>query len=183
MLLFCSHAAEKCSYQINVMLLRKSLLLYLLQILVGPLVKASRSFFITLLAMFMFQAIWNVAAGFCLHEENTRTLSNQHFGHHQANLCESDQVKKHSAQDPVKTLTASDLSTSDLSDTDQTRKLFDDHHDHLPSFAHFIVAEAVITQHWPILAYAPHLGDVVWNNLYQSPHLASQNPPPELTSL
>lgn len=170
------------------MLLPKLLLLYLPQILLGPLVKASRSFFIILLTMFMFQSVWNVAAGFCLHEKNTRTLSNQHFGHHQTNLCENDQLQQSDVNDPVDTLTttdlnASDLTSSDLGKTDQARKLFDDHHDHLPSFAYFIVAEASITQHRPALAYDPHLGDVVWNNLYQSPHLASQNPPPELTSL
>lgn len=144
--------------------------------------KASRSFFIVLLSMFMFQAIWNVAAGFCLHEKNTQTLNSQHFGHHQTDLCDMEQVKQYEAS----ITEHSNQHNQDLIDpTDLTQKqgLLDDHHDHLPSFSYFIVAESLSTQHWPDLVYDPHLGDVVWNNLYQSPHLSSQNPPPELTSL
>lgn len=130
----------------------------------------------------MFQAIWNVAAGFCLHEKNTQTLASQHFGHHQTDLCENEQVKQYESV----ISDSSDQAGQDLAapeDPTQIQGLLDDHHDHLPSFSYFIVAETPTTQHWPDLVYDLHLGDVVWNNLYQSPHLASLTPPPELTSL
>ena len=132
----------------------------------------------------MFQAIWNVAAGFSLHEENTRLLSSQHFGHHQTELCENDQGSQlNSHIDNSHIDNSGHVEKITAVDQVQSTKVLDDHHDHLPSFSYFIVAECAITQHWPDPVYDPHLGDVVWNNLYQSPHLASLTPPPELTSL
>lgn len=46
-----------------------------------------------LVALFMFQSLWNVAAAFCVHEEQKAQVVTQqsfHFGHHQTTLCVSD---------------------------------------------------------------------------------------------
>ncbi|WP_155757913.1 cation efflux protein, CzcI-like [Acinetobacter rudis] len=137
--------------------------------------RKSRIFLISLLSLFMFQAIWNVAAGFCLHEKNTQNVSIQHFGHHQSKMCEapSTQQNKQSVQ--------ADLTQSNNSNN--ISGFLDDHHDHLPSFAHFIVVEPSTDSIRPNAGYDTHLGNVVWNNLYKSPLLVSQNPPPEYASL
>lgn len=59
----------------------------------------------------------------------------------------------------------------------------DDHRDHLPSFAHFILSDVQQSANEPLFsAYVPRL-EFDWRNLYQSPHLSRANPPPVLTPL
>lgn len=123
----------------------------------------------------MFQAIWNVAAGFCLHEQNTSNTTIQHFGHHQSKMCEVPST--HQTQQFAK----ADVNPSNA--FNNSSSFPDDHHDHLPSFAHFIVVELPTDSVRPNVSYDTRLGNVAWNNLYQSPLLVSQNPPPESASL
>lgn len=124
----------------------------------------------------MFQAIWNVAAGFCLHEQNTPNAQIQHFGHHQSKMCEVS-----SATQQTKQSAKADVNPSNY--FDNSANFPDDHRDHLPSFAHFIVVELSTDSVRPNVSYDTRLGNVTWNNLYQSPLLVSQNPPPERASL
>lgn len=123
----------------------------------------------------MFQAIWNVAAGFCLHEANAE-IGQQHFGHHQSNLGELVSTAQHGDQASLEKRVSADHPFNNIN-------LFDDHHDHLPSCAHYIAVDATTGYQQPNWVYDTHLGDVIWHNLYQSPVLGSLNPPPELRSL
>lgn len=56
---------------------------------------------------------------------------------------------------------------------------FDDHHDHLPSFAHYIIKD-VILQSAPI-QFKRRALDLTFfgGSLYQSPDLSAQTPPPD----
>ena len=118
----------------------------------------------------MFQSLWNVAAAFCGHE-NLKTTQIQnvqtHFGHHVALHCESDVSHK-----KISSYTESTLSTDFLNNFQ------DDHRDHLPSFAHFIVADVQQQTDQPRSATYFESTLIDWENLYQSPHLFRQNPPP-----
>ncbi|MDQ8953079.1 cation transporter [Acinetobacter rudis] len=143
--------------------------------------RKSRIFFTMLLSLFMFQAIWNVAAGFCLHEKGKSSTSIQHFGHHQSETRESKAAYPSKVASFNQTDQANNLAPSDLSKN--TFNFLDDHHDHLPSCAHFIVVEPTINSQRPNVSYGTDLGNVAWNNLYQSPLLIAQNPPPEYASL
>lgn len=128
-------------------------------------------FFITvILSLFMFQSLWNVAAAFCGHENLKITpIQNvqSHFGHHVALHCETDVSHKKTAV----------YADSQLS-TDFLNNFQDDHRDHLPSFAHFIVADVQQQADQPKSVAYFDSAFIDWENLYQSPHLFLQNPPP-----
>ncbi|EBK2343933.1 cation transporter, partial [Salmonella enterica subsp. enterica serovar Enteritidis] len=76
----------------------------------------------------MFQSFWNVAAAFCVHEQQPQSQQSYHFGHHQNTLCASDSRQHdHNGQsENIKTF------SSDL-------EIGEDHQDHLPSMMHVIV--------------------------------------------
>ena len=76
----------------------------------------------------MFQSFWNVAAAFCVHEQQPQSQQSYHFGHHQNTLCASDSRQHdHNGQsENIKTF------SSDL-------EIGEDHQDHLPSMMHLIV--------------------------------------------
>ncbi|SPL71058.1 cation efflux protein, CzcI-like [Acinetobacter stercoris] len=139
--------------------------------------KKSRLLITILLSLFMFQSFWNVAAVFCGHETSVKTssnmISNHHFGHHEALGCRIN-----------------DLSNNSKSADSNTAKhvkfkfdIVDDHSDHLPSFAHFIVLEVRKDAVEPVFATHQIQQDFDWKNLYQSPHLFLNNPPPVLSPL
>ena len=56
--------------------------------------------------------------------------------------------------------------------------LEDDHSDHLPSFAHFIVADVSQQADQPKFVAYSESTFIDWKNLYQSPDLYLPNPPP-----
>ncbi|OUY06230.1 cation efflux protein, CzcI-like [Acinetobacter populi] len=122
------------------------------------------SVFITILAsLLMFQSLWNIAAAFCVHENTEHVVHTQHFGHHQVlSSCQQD-PEYASKQDNRSVHAQIDL---------------EDHADHLPSFAHIVILE-----HHSELMRAEQFSLVrkqnyLWSNLYQSPDLTGQNPPP-----
>ncbi|MEG0482246.1 MAG: cation transporter [Acinetobacter sp.] len=126
----------------------------------------------------MFQGFWNVAAAFCGHENLKMTnIENvqSHFGHHVALHCENDSIDK-KASLPTE---SADLTLS----TDFLNNFQDDHRDHLPSFAHFIAADVQQQADQPRSATYIESAFIGWENLYQSPHLFLQNPPPISTPL
>ena len=125
-----------------------------------------------LVGLFMFQSIWNVAAAFCVHEKGQiSTQQKFHFGHHQNNLCLSDQ-SSHNHQ------------TKQNEQNQQSAKLNlgEDHQDHLPSMSHlllqkerlYLLPENIEVKVIPIFD---------WQNHYQPPDLLSKNPPPEFSLL
>ena len=122
-----------------------------------------------MLSLFIFQSLWNVAAAFCVHETlSTHSTTLPHFGHHGAVRCEQNQTTKHTQMQA-------------LQEKMQSSSVFatDDHRDHLPSFAHFILSDVQQSANEPLFsAYVPRL-----EYLYQSPHLSRANPPPVLTPL
>lgn len=123
-----------------------------------------------LVGLFIFQSFWNVAAAFCVHENNTNAVQNYHFGHHQNNLCISGNLQHQ---------TSNLSSDHQISHSDATQ---DDHQDHLPSMTH------VILQQQKIMIQQNHLfasDDPIfyWKNNYQPPDLLSASPPPELSPL
>lgn len=138
---------------------------------------ASGRFITLLLFLFMFQSVWNVAAAFCGHEAQMKSSSAvllQHFGHHmtmnchernQTGLKENNKITGYSA-------------ISNLSEN-----LKNDHRDHLPSFAYFIVDE--VQQHTQDVVFSNALSSsfIDWINFYQSPDLYLNHPPPVLTPL
>ena len=118
----------------------------------------------------MFQSLWNVAAAFCGHENLKKTqIQNvqMHFGHHVALHCESDSSHKKPSG-----------SIENGLNTDFIDNFQDDHRDHLPSFAHFIVADVQQQTDQPRSATYAEPTFIDWENLYQSPHLFLQDPPP-----
>jgi hypothetical protein len=136
-------------------------------------VKRSGFLITLLLSLFMFQSFWNVAAAFCVHEAEPKSLTRMaHFGHHTTVSCESQ------AHGVEQNTTTQVQTTFDFSAFAQ-----DDHSDHLPSFAHIMLTEAQQLAVSPI--FIPILTQVQfnWQNLYQSPHLFPANPPPVLTPL
>ncbi|WOE41378.1 cation efflux protein, CzcI-like [Acinetobacter chinensis] len=123
-----------------------------------------------LLSLFMFQSLWNVAAAFCAHENLNHgyTVTSQfHFGHHVALNCEQNQQHSH---DPKQTV--------GIQMSEFISQLDDDHSDHLPSFAHFIVADVSQQADQPKFVAYPESAFIDWKNLYQSPDLFLPNPPP-----
>ncbi|OTG67581.1 cation efflux protein, CzcI-like [Acinetobacter silvestris] len=131
-----------------------------------------------LLSLFMFQSIWNVAAAFCGHEmipnNSSSHIEQQHFGHHVALNCQKDAhanvVHKHQ-------------STEFNESINEAQNLQDDHSDHLPSLAHFIITDVQQkTNKLNISAYMS-MQFIDWKNLYQSPHLYRPNPPPVFSPL
>lgn len=138
--------------------------------------KRSSMFIAILMTLFMFQSFWNVAAAFCSHENLIELNQPQlnHFGHHQSDLCPQD------LQQVAHQHSALDLAQADCSEPHADQISFgDDHQDHLPSFSHFIVIDRFqSTAALSLSAYVDVL-QVNWKNLYQSPHLSRQNPPPE----
>ena len=124
-----------------------------------------------LVTLFMFQSLWNVAAAFCVHEEQAQVLQTYHFGHHQNTLCASDSRQHdHNGQsENIKTV------SSDL-------EIGEDHQDHLPSMTHLIVQNEKIS-----LLTLPSDDNTIphfyWNNSYQPPDLFQQSPPPEFSPL
>ena len=135
-----------------------------------------------LLSLFMFQSVWNVAAAFCGHESTI--ASNQfistHFGHHVALHCTQDQQQHTFASVEQNHSLAQ---THDVNQTDFLNHLSDDHSDHLPSFAHFIVADVQQQSEQPKFRVNPESKFMDWHNLYRSPHLILPNPPPALSPL
>ena len=125
---------------------------------------------IVLLSLFMFQSLWNVAAAFCAHENLNHgyTVTSQfHFGHHVALSCEQNQQHLHDSKQTVGIQMSEFISQLD-----------DDHSDHLPSFAHFIVADVSQQADQPKFVAYPESAFIDWKNLYQSPDLFLPNPPP-----
>lgn len=137
--------------------------------------KRSGVFITVLLSLFMFQSLWNVAAAFCVHEKLNRSdIQNiqPHFGHHLASHAENQAI--HS-----KTASHSDRSFS----SDFLNNIQDDHSDHLPSFAQFMVVDVPLDTQLPTFTVYSATQYTDWNNLYQSPHLYLPNPPPVPTPL
>ena len=148
--------------------------------------KRSGVFITVLLSLFMFQSLWNVAAAFCDHEPaqaSSNIFLGQHFGHHQALNCSNDQQQHQmNVSDPHLKNKALDEGSSDQL-YDFLSHLNDDHSDHLPSLAHFIVADVRQQADLPKLITYPESTFIDWKNLYQSPHLYLPNPPPVLSPL
>ncbi|MEN8415948.1 cation efflux protein, CzcI-like [Acinetobacter radioresistens] len=131
----------------------------------------STTWITVLVGLFMFQSLWNVAAAFCVHEEQTLVQQSYHFGHHQNTLCIShDRQHKHDTQSDHK-----DIKNNNL-------KLGEDHQDHLPSMTHLIVQNEKISVLIPV--FETHvIPEFHWKNSYQAPDLFQQSPPPEFSPL
>lgn len=146
-----------------------------------------------MISLFIFQSLWNVAAAFCLHDEQAGQLQRTHFGHHQPTLCSIDQVSDHEVnQIPSHSSLDADINQQDMgneitsfktvsaSDT-QSLKLID-HQDHLPSMSSIIMQQLPI--HASRLDHAlTLLHQFYWSNAYQSPQLTGPTPPPEFSPL
>lgn len=127
-----------------------------------------------LVALFMFQSLWNVAAAFCVHEEQkTQVVTQQsfHFGHHQTTLCVSDDKAHQQSSADSHTQTANDLDGLHPIQTD-----------HLPSMAHLIIPKEINYQ-MPLAFEVRERPQFFWHNAYQAPDLLGQHPPPELSPL
>lgn len=129
-----------------------------------------------LMLLFMFQGVWNVAAAFCAHESviNVTTQHATHFGHHQSQSCDlasdtQQQKTKVFADKPVV--------------ADRLLSFLEDHHDHLPSFSHFIMVDDYKETEQTFFNHYIQNKLFDWDCFYQSPHLGSLNPPPELIPL
>ena len=127
------------------------------------------------LSLFMFQSLWNVAAAFCTHEvlpHNPPSLTSAwHFGHHIAFSCQQNQQTD--AVNPQHSVAAHDSISSIFNSNMQ-----DDHSDHLPSFAHFIIVDVQQKTEPPHGSAHMSVQLIDWKNLYQSPYLSLKNPPP-----
>ena len=127
-----------------------------------------------LVALFMFQSLWNVAAAFCVHEEQKAQVVTQqsfHFGHHQTTLCVSDDKAHQQISINDHTQTANDQF-----------QLGEDHQDHLPTMAHLIIPKEENYQ-LPLAFELRECPQFFWHNAYQAPDLLGQHPPPELSPL
>ena len=141
--------------------------------------KRSGIFITVLLSLFMFQSLWNVAAAFCDHESTVISIQSQnspHFGHHVALHCEQDQ-KQHQH------VATENSAEQYFAANDFLNHLDDDHSDHLPSFASFMIVDAQQKTAQPKLIAYPESSFIDWKNLYQSPHLSLKNPPPVYSPL
>ncbi|OTG79662.1 cation transporter [Acinetobacter sp. ANC 5054] len=119
----------------------------------------------------MFQSFWNVAAAFCVHEQQSQLQQSYHFGHHQNTLCVSDnhQYDHHEQSENKKTI------SNDL-------KIGEDHQDHLPSMTHLIVQNEKFDVVHPNFEVEVD-PQFHWKNSYQPPDLFLQSPPPEFSPL
>lgn len=119
----------------------------------------------------MFQSFWNVAAAFCVHEQQPQSQQRYHFGHHQNTLCASDSRQHdHNGQsENIKTF------SSDL-------EIGEDHQDHLPSMTHLIVQNEKVDVFHPSSEVKVN-PQFHWKNSYQAPDLFQQSPPPEFSPL
>ena len=146
-------------------------------------------FITVLLSLFMFQSLWNVAAAFCDHE-NTQNQPQQfiisHFGHHIALDCAQDRnqhQKKSSALDGYQSKSLIHDHQNNLQMDEFLNHLGDDHSDHLPSFAHFIVVDVQQQALKPKFIAYPETSFTDWSDQYQSPYLFLPKPPPVSTPL
>ena len=130
----------------------------------------------------MFQSVWNVAAAFCGHENtiSSNQLISTHFGHHVALHCKQDQ-QQHDFEF-VKN-NHSLVQVNELHQSSFLNHLGDDHSDHLPSFANFILKDVQQQSEQPKFRVNLEVAFMDWHNLYQSPHLILPNPPPALSPL
>ena len=130
-----------------------------------------------LLSLFMFQSLWNVAAAFFFFfiTNSSNQLFSTHFGHHVALHCRQDQ-QQHAIESSE--YNHSLVQVDHLQQSDFLNHLSDDHSDHLPSFAHFIVKDVQKQSEQPKFIIHPESAFMDWHNLYQSPHLILPNPPP-----
>lgn len=137
--------------------------------------KRSRIFITVLFSLFIFQSLWNVAAAFCIHENSQTSQNSSHFGHHIS-------VNIHSHESNSTADSTKDTS-NDHSQNQYPQIQLDDHTDHLPSFAHFMLLEFRNEMSQIISVYSHKKPYFDWHNLYQSPFLAFLTPPPNLTPL
>ncbi|HEO1774231.1 cation efflux protein, CzcI-like [Acinetobacter baumannii] len=122
-----------------------------------------------LFSLLIFQSFWNVAAAFCVHENQEKVL--QHLSHHaDLNVYQS-------------------LNQSDIEQIDDLKNAYDDplslqgHHDHSPSCFHVFMTENEKQAQEPVVRVHELSQVYYWSNSYQSPLLGSLNPPPVLTLL
>ncbi|WP_025470432.1 cation efflux protein, CzcI-like [Acinetobacter pittii] len=122
-----------------------------------------------LFSLLIFQSLWNVAAAFCMHENQEKAL--HHFGHHTALNVDQASPHAHSEQ-------------SDKVNTSHKAPLnLQDHHDHLPTCFHVVMTEVEKQAQVPVV-HVQELSQIYhWSNSYQSPHLGALKPPPVLTPL
>jgi hypothetical protein len=122
-----------------------------------------------LFSLLIFQSLWNVAAAFCMHENQEKAL--HHFGHHTALNVYQASPHAHSEQsDKVKTSHKAPLNLQD-------------HHDHLSTCFHVVMTEVAKQAETPVV-HVQELSQIYhWSNSYQSPHLTALKPPPVLTPL
>ena len=131
----------------------------------------STTWITVLVGLFMFQSFWNVAAAFCVHEQQPQSQQSYHFGHHQNTLCASDSRQHdHNGQsENIKTF------SSDL-------EIGEDHQDHLPSMMHLIVQNEKVDVFHPSSEVKVN-PQFHWKNSYQAPDLFQQSSPPEFSPL
>lgn len=126
-----------------------------------------------LVFMFMFQSVWNVAAAFCIHEQQSQK---SHFGHHQSQLCMNKYSSESFKEKNDHSHTSSPLSISDSANYSI------DHQDHLPSMSQVILSFAQVLNE-PTLTESFHTNQFYWSNRYRSPHLGQVSPPPQSSPL
>jgi hypothetical protein len=139
----------------------------------------STTWITVLVGLFMFQSLWNVAAAFCVHEEQTQVQQSYHFGHHQNTLCLSSSNESHPQHSSHQ---ASEPANKQFKNTVNDVKIGEDHQDHLPSMTHLIVQNQQSIHLVPhqAIEYSPKFD---WKNLYQAPDLLQQTPPPVFSPL
>lgn len=137
----------------------------------------STAWITVLVGLFMFQSLWNVAAAFCVHEEQTQVQQSYHFGHHQNTLCVSSESHSQHSNHSV-----SESVSKQFKDTVNNLQIGEDHQDHLPSMTHLIVQNQQSIHLVPhqTIEYSPKFD---WENLYQAPDLLTQTPPPVFSPL
>lgn len=121
-----------------------------------------KSVFLVLLAtVLLLQSAWSVAAALCLHE-NTETMNSSHFGHHVINANHSSLHER--------------VSSSEITQ-------HNDHSDHLPSISSIVWSKAQQIEVATAQKYFTEPEKTHWQNLYQSPDLEFNSPPPILSPL
>ena len=146
--------------------------------------KQRASLFVLLIGLFMFQSIWNVAAAFCLHENETQNVAEvAHFGHHQTQgACHSSTLSESSLLLKDLSTTQDHLTEANALDANSQINFDDNHHDHVPSMSLLVL---VNKQDIPLSLgnYHVALSNFSWLNLYQSPHIIALSPPPQIAPL
>lgn len=122
-----------------------------------------------LFCLLIFQSLWNVAAAFCMHENQEKAL--HHFGHHTALNVYQSSHQAHTEQ------------TSIVENSHKAPLNLQDHHDHLPSCFHIVMTEIAKQAEVPVVHIHVLTPIYYWSNSYQSPHLTALKPPPVLTPL